>query len=406
MEPIVYLDSCDFSDLSEVDEKISDENRETLSTLRSSARKGRARFVLSGIHLAEAVHATETPAHKEAAVRRAGLMQELCANNFMRLPHEIMSLEIAKAINGAADAKLSNEELFSKENEWFGISIPIDFSQKRSDANASLDRLMSHLPRRERRRFKSDLSLHKARGREKWREFARNDTSPLSDEFPFNQFTGKFVTEWISGHITDEEYSNRLYEALNNPKGLVESVLDFSDQRQTIYGLLRNQGRDMQLRMDENLQEMIDNLAELATPELDFDFSKFFRQALQKVGFQRTIVSAYSISKIDSYTDKEIAQFVTACPAVSTFLNMYIAYSRSRYESTWQRIKSGKRTPTTRKASDLGDMMHAVYAPYSNLFRCDAHFSSILKEDQNVRSRIVSRRGLNALANPIEGQGI
>ncbi|UFS77798.1 hypothetical protein LPB73_10650 [Tardiphaga sp. 37S4] len=399
MSEIVYLDSCDFSDLSEPAHRLSEENRRILETIRAAANSGRARFVLSGIHLSEAVHATEHPAHKAAALRRAILMEELCSDNFLRLPHEVMSLEIAKALSGTREAKLSSEELFSGKSEWFGMNLSLEFGNKQRKAMAQFEERIAHLPRSERRRLRSDMSLTKRSGRAKWRELVRNDTSPLSNEFPFSLFSAKFVTEWIAGCVTDEEYSSRLYGIMNSPRGLVESVLDLTNERQTIYSLLRSEGEGMQKRIDEKLHEAVEKIGNLANTLPNFEFSKTFRQAIPKTEVRKTIISCYSDYDLNGFTDKEISEIISSCPAVSTFLEMYIAYYSSRYESTWQRMRAGHNSPKPRSASDFGDMMHAVYLPYCNLFRCDAYFSSLLRQNGAVRARVINRNGLHALSS-------
>ncbi len=395
MPKIVYLDSSDFSDLSALESNLSSENHELLQIVRSNASNGQASFVLSGIHLSEAVHATNDLAHKEAAIRRARLMHELCSPKFfLRLPNEIMSLEIAKAVNGATDAKLSTNELFSKESEWFGISLELDFSQKRQKMMARFDEHISFLPRAERRKLRSDWKLSKASGRENWRKLADGHTEPLSNEFPFSLFNRQFIIEWITGHRSDEEFSKTLYSIMNNPLGLVESVLDLTEERHTIYTLLRSRGKEMQTRMDTRLQETGTRIYDLICAQPDINISKFFRNALPKARLCREIVSLHSDIEADGYSDQQITQIVAACPAVSAFLNMYVAYYFSRINSMLQRLKSGNKAPPSRNPSDFGDMMHAVYAPYCDFFRCDAFFSSLLKQDFDLRSRIVDRRQL------------
>src|SRR5438105_3725171 len=104
MTTLVYLDSSDFSDLSVPDDQLSAENRETLKQLRYHRTQGSAQFLLSGVHVSEAVHAAEH--YKQSAVRRALLMRELCGSNFLRFPIEIFRLELRKAFAGICDARL------------------------------------------------------------------------------------------------------------------------------------------------------------------------------------------------------------------------------------------------------------------------------------------------------------
>ena len=199
MPQIIYLDSSDFSDLSADETTISNDNRAILAALRSSALDGSAQYLLSGIQLSEAVHATDDPLHKQSAVRRASLMQELCARNFLRLPHEVMRLELEKAIRGATDARLSREELFSGKSEWFGLPLTADLGSKRQKATDEFEKHISHLPRSERRKLKSDWKLSKASGRVRWRTLLSGKSQTTLREFPFNLLNEQFVLDWIVG---------------------------------------------------------------------------------------------------------------------------------------------------------------------------------------------------------------
>jgi hypothetical protein len=120
----VYLDSNDFSDLSEPESRLNETDKAVLNALRKARSTGRATFFISPIHISEAVHASET--HKEDAVRRAKLMQELGGENLLRFPVDICTIELAKALAGEEHVPCSLKEIMSKPNEWFGMPIPTD----------------------------------------------------------------------------------------------------------------------------------------------------------------------------------------------------------------------------------------------------------------------------------------
>src|SRR5271165_6024546 len=98
MPKLVYLDSSDFSNLSAPYGDLSPERRSILTILREHKSAGTAVFFMSAVHLSEAVHAARE--HKEAAVRRAELMHELCGSNILRLATDLPKLELQKAIAG------------------------------------------------------------------------------------------------------------------------------------------------------------------------------------------------------------------------------------------------------------------------------------------------------------------
>jgi hypothetical protein len=360
---MVYLDSSDFSDLSHSESKLSDENRVVLNELRSRVLDGSAQILLSGIHLSEAVHASEDPTHKQAAVRRATLMQELCASNFLRLPHEILRLEIAKAMDGAKDARLSRNELVSAKSEWFGLSLTADIRPDRKRAMIELEKHTAHLPRHERRKLKSEWKISTGRGRSRWRELlSKNNQAPVQ-EFPFSLLDNQFALDWLIGDRSEEEFRERLIQVLNDPKGLVECVLDLTNERETIYSLLRNQGEKNCSKMERSLQSIFDALSKLTGPVDNSKVSKVLRQAIRKLEFGRIVVSQFAGSSVDHLDGNSIDRLVTACPAVSTFVSMYAAYAWALVESNLQRWRAGKASVSARKASDFGDMMHSVYVP-------------------------------------------
>src|ERR1700733_5874467 len=156
----IYLDSNDFSDLSEPESRLKEADKAILEALRKARSTGQATFFISPIHISEAVHASET--HKEDAVRRAKLMQELGEGNLLRLPVDICKMELARAIAGEKQVRCSLEEIASKPNEWFGIPIPTGgLSDRRKEIDDAIENALRGLSRNDRRRRRSELNLKK-----------------------------------------------------------------------------------------------------------------------------------------------------------------------------------------------------------------------------------------------------
>lgn len=398
MPSLVYLDSSDFSDLSHEDSNLSETSRIILKELRLRMLDRAVQFPLSGIHLSEAVHASDDPNHKKGAVRRATLMHELSAGNHLRLPHEIMRLEIAKAMDGAKDARLCKAELFSGSSEWFGLSVADTFKPSRENAMAQLDPYIAHLPRHDRRKIKSELKPSTRHGRARLRELLKA-SDPAPQEFPFNLLTREFVLDWLVGDRSDNEFCDKMAQVLNNPKGLIESALDLAKERQTIYSLLRDRGESNCASMQKSLQPILDALSQLDAKE-DFPAaSKAIRRGVKQLSFGRLIASQLVETGVDHLDDKSIDRLVAACPAVSTFASLYEAYALSLIDSALLRWRNGKTSIKPILPSDFGDMMHSVYAPYADVFRCDAHFASLLRQNPALRGRIANRSRLQSLSD-------
>lgn len=392
MSKTVYLDSSDFSDLSAPLDQMSDEDRRVIACLRHDLDHNGNTYLLSAVHLSEATHATTAESHKQAAIRRAALIEELCGRNSVRMPNDLFNKEIKRAIAGASNAKLPMDELLSAKSEWFGMNVVRDLSLKKRQLMNELEQRLSHLPRRERRKLKSQMNLSKASGRQHIRELFRAAPPFSTSEFPFGLIDPAIVQDWFLGDKSDEEFHQAIVDLTNQPKAMVEHLLDVTNERLTIYSLLRNEGRDMHSRMDLRLRDVMERIDNLIDLNPAFPVASAFRRMLPRAEFYRAVIDGYGDVPADVLTDKEATRIVNACPAVSTFVNAYMAYICSLFDANVQRRKLGRTSIVAGKASDFSDLMHAAYAPYCDIFRCDTRFGAILKQDAGIRNKVVDRR--------------
>lgn len=389
MPKLLYLDSSDFSDLSAP--VLSDSNRSVLDALRKYQSDGKAQFFFSLIHLSEAVHSAST--HKQEATRRANLIAELCGSNALRFPNEIFGLELKKAFAGEAVTRLSLSEIRSPPSEWFGFRLDPEMKNWRAKIDTEFQRQITHLPRAERRKLKSEMSFSRTTGRARWRELCKSVTSSASNEFPFNVLDRDFVVQWMLREKSDHELLERLTKTLSDPVSMIHYVLDATGEREAIYRILRQQGQEIQCSMEKHLRALVDGLVEAIGPvATTLPIERVFRNSVQPALIYRGIIEGYSGRNVSQLSDKEIVALVRRCPAVSTFARLYLNFAYSLFEANWQRRKQGKSLITCGNASDFGDLMHAAYAPYMDFFRCDSHFGALLMQDATVRLRIVPKR--------------
>lgn len=391
MPKIIYLDSADYSDLSAPTDQISCDDKNVLAALQRAQVAGSAQCVLSAIHLSEAVHATPNPSHRAAAIRRTALMEELCKGHHVRTPDQLLKIEIKKALGNGATGRLTTNELLSGPHEWFGIKLNINFDEKRIRLREKIDARLSHLPRRDRRKIKSQLNLANATGREYWRQLFRASSQPSQEEFPFGLVSDELVQGWFTGEKSDREFLKALLGLMNRPRTMVEHLLD-ADEQSTIYSFLRDEGVKMKAKMETRLQETMRALNKLFQLDQAFPFAKEIRKTIPKHDFYRNVIESYGAVSLNVLSDTEVEAIIDRCPAASTLANAYIAYACSIFEANVQSMKSGRNNIRTGQTSDFGDLMHAVYAPYCNVFRCDAHFGSLLRQNPTIRDRIVNKR--------------
>lgn len=389
MSKLVYLDSSDFSNLSCPKEKLGLQNSEILSLLRAQKRNGDARFFMSAVHFSEAVHAATE--HKEAALRRAELMQELCEQNVLRFPTELPKFELRKALIGK-DATLSHDELLSEQGQWFGFHCSMDsLRDARRNANSEIDRLLAPLPRHQRRKLRSSLDLKKKSSHAKWREIIASGTAPTAAEFPFNILSPDAAVAWFLGEISDNDYRQRMLTVMHDPYAMFKHLLDETKNRQKLYEIIRKQGYDMSVDLQRSTEAMRPALAAVASSEVEIDLTELINELCSRPDFLRQNISAYADISCDHINDDALFGITTSCPSLFAYMETSKSYLLASAFSCISRIRAGSKPNKKANPSDFGDLMHSFYAPYFDVFRCDVRFGALLKRHKPLRERIADR---------------
>ena len=387
---LVYLDSSDFSNLSNPDQDLSSENRLVLARLRQHKEAGTAIFFMSAIHLAEAVHAATI--YKPAAVRRALLMRELCGTNFLKFATDLPRLELRKVLKGEAFASLTTEELTSQKGEWFGFESSLDsLPDLRRDAMRKIDEVFSKLPRYERRKRKSELNLKKQSSHAKWRELIETSTPATFSDFPFSLVARKATISWFLQELSDKNFREEILKVMRDPYAMFGFLLDATSHRGTLYELVRKQGRDTARDLGKMVSDQFPALTAIAVLGEKVDLTGLMNQACSRPDFLRKFISAYADVGYDHIGDDEVANVVAACPSLSTFIETAKAHLLALSLAHITRIRAGNFSVKEVGHSDFGDLMHSFYAPYFDVFRCDARFGAHLKSQTHLRERIADR---------------
>jgi hypothetical protein len=386
---LVYLDSSDFSNLSRPDAQLSHENRTILAALRQHKRAGTADFFMSVVHLSETVHAADE--HKEAALRRAELMRELCGSNMLRLPTDIPKLELEKAVAGATTARLAIDELRSAPGEWFGVDLPLDrMSDNRANIRRQLDSHFETLPRRERRKRRSQLDFRKRSAKEKWRELLKSGARTTRAPYPFTLIEQDTVISWFLGEISDAEFRRETIQLMHDPYIMFKYLVDATGHRNTLYNSLRKQGREIADVAAESDRKLIGAMLPFAKNDVAPDLKAMVARFFADRSTLRRIVSSFGASTAE-IADVNLTKAIKACPSLFMFTELYKSILLSRIRSYFSRIRAGKIAPKRPEPSDFGDIMHCYYAPYFDVFRCDARFGAQLKQHAPIRARIADR---------------
>lgn len=388
MSKLVYLDSSDFSNLSIPYAELNREHQTILTALRESKRAGTATFFMSAVHLSEAIHASD--AHKEAAVRRAALMRELCGSNILRLPTDLPALEIGKALRGEKNISLSVGEIRSAPGEWFGAHVPLDgMSTNRENIRKKLQGALNALPRRERRKQRSELSFRKRSSHEKWRAILESGARSLSVPYPLNLLEHSILIGWLLGEVSNSEFRHQTLKITHDPYVMFKYLIDEKEQRQRLYDSLRKQGRDLADQIEESARQIIDALVSFANSEITPDIGSAVGNFFSRPHTLRLIMSSYGA--FEHLPNDGLQAIVRSCPSLSTITEIYKSIFASRAYAYFRRVRAGNTNVKQPNPSDFGDLMHCHYAPYFDIFRCDASFGAHLKAHKPVRAKIADR---------------
>lgn len=395
MPKTIYLDSSDFSDLSAPKERQRPEDAEILTALRKARDDRTAIFLISPPLLSEAVHASAS--NKEDATRRARLMSELCVTNTLRYPTDISRMELTRALSGKPIKALTLEDILSRDDEWFGRpSDPSHLARKRKEVRSTLRReLKARLalaPREQRRAAKAMLDFSKRSSRLFWRQQLNEvDFDSASLDLPIHLIEKSTFIDWFVGEKTDAEMHSHMTKVLTDPFNLFQYVIEAMDQRKELYGLARMGGLNLSNNV-EKLSRQVLKFAQISS-ELGRNVdSRSLVQELVSSSIVRDFVGAFSEQSVEHLNDEEVMETVNRSPSMATLVHVLREYFHALVQSNMMKFKSGNHTPTIPKASDYGDLMHVFYAPYVDIFRCDARFGSHLKSHSLMRNKVAARR--------------
>jgi hypothetical protein len=389
MTKLVYLDSNDFSDLSHPDKELTAENKAILSTLLAHKRTGTAKFFMSAVHLSEAVHAADV--HKESAIRRAELMRELCESNILLFPTELPKLEFQMASRELKNVRLSIDEIKSSAEDWFGTYVPLDdLPQKRIHLRTEVLQLFNRGNRKERRKLRSEFDPRKPSSYEKLRQLIISGSQSSPIPYPFNLLDRDIAIDWLFGKIKDAEYRRRILTLVGDPYLLFKHLLNEPKIRQDLYEAVRKQGRDLAAQMDLSAQQIISALSPFANSEIEPRINATVEAVCSKPETLRQMISSFGFPS-DDIPEDNLLPLIKFCPSALVFSEINKAIFQSRIYSYLQRMRTGNMSVKPSKDTDFGDIMHSLYAPYFDIFRCDKSIGGLLKKHKPVRQSIADR---------------
>ena len=320
-------------------------------------------------------------------------MRELCGTNILRYPTDICAMEIDRALSNDQTG-LTLKDILSSEDEWFGSKYDThSLKEARKNAQKTIDERLDSLPRAQRRKLKSQLDLSKASSKAIFRQLIKEGRStPPTDNDPLlSLIDQELFIDWFLREKSDEDVRQHLRRLMSDPYVLFGHVVDRTGHREQLYAIARSGGEKLSRDLEAVGQNLI-RLFEISTQAgLKIDARKLAQDFVSNE-FVRHMLTTFSNQSLPSLSDSEIERLLTHCPAIATMVHVIREYVHTLVQSNFARYQTGNRQPTAPKKSDFGDLMHLLYAPYMDIFRCDAGFGAHLKSYKPIRTKIAARR--------------
>lgn len=367
MQPLkIYLDSSDYSTLSKFD--LNEVENYVANYLRNRINQGDIECFYSGIHLSEM--APLDPAYASAANRRTDLLTELCGKNALVSQNKLFLAEIKNAIANSDEAL----NVYSYSGEWY----PFDISEILPEAPNLDDQLQDTIAglttnRRARRIAAKKYPLEGEARKQLISQIKSGastvDLSTLIEKYPMRQVDIDVLAQYVVGNASYEKATMAFTYCFQNPIWMMKWFEKHHEKLDSLIEWTRKPGRDMV----NSLNSLIDNLklfhenfpekhgspvtVEQWINHQDNLLIRITEQICQKSGVQ-----------VDQPLRSEVIDM--RCPGLSVGVRSV----HSAWKTTFQK---NTRTP---KPSDFPDALHAVYAPYVDIFRADAFMAPYIKD--------------------------
>lgn len=389
---VVYLDSSDFSVMS--DPRGASAPETTRRRCTAWAESGAVQFVFSGIHLMEM--SPTTAAFASAAAARADVMIDLCRRNALISIDRLIGAELDHLRDPSALMPATISQDGHWYPEWGNLASPVRWAEASKEVH--LNAKAHGLNRQQRRLLKRALfnegkptALTNRLLADRQDPF---DMTELLEQYPMREQDAQVLLQYVIGQATAEEANEAFYESLRDPRWMMRWFAQHHSQLSPFVRGLRDSANALLGPVEElattvhRMRETLESAASSHRPDLltASGWARFQDETLLSV--TRRFIQVLRPENTDHFTVQDVDRH---CPAVSFFVRTL--HSAIRDVTT--------ETPRRPKASDFADGVHAMYAPYVDIFRSDAYMAGHLNRASTSRRTTIVPR-LDQLVSTIE----
>lgn len=383
-----YLDSQDYSSLTDPKQD-NFERRQIKEALLHLARSKQVRFTFSAISVCESVSLTAEATH--LAELKAELLSELCGSNALVSFDRLIRAELT----ALGQRGLAPTDMLDLTGRWFP-EIPID------ETPAPPWEMMQEIAQEELKTM--GFSRHERRA--KARSLVKNGkprpllTSLLAQQDPnacITEFLKKYpmrpeyaeiMARYARGQGTKKDFNEALMNSLSDPLWMMKWFTTQHALSSPIADIVRKPGRELGQAM-RSLSESSVQLAKTLR-EGGFDTNPTGKNGEIKLRWQEAVklqlvsvaqrIANHMCIDLGNYDANDV---VMHCRGLTTGI-------RSMFSSVWANVGEGRREVIS--DSQPVDALHALYAPYVQVFRADKFMTPhIQKQVTNAGTIVVPR---------------
>lgn len=379
----IYLDSSDYSNLSDPSKK--QQLYPVLKKLQDWIADGKIICSYSAIHLSEM--APIKVDYADLACRRSDLLASLCGVNAMIAADALFEEEL-KYAQGFSEQKT---QAYSSTGDWYpgriaSINITDGLTIKKQVVNEVINTIQnSGLNREERRKKHKELLKHgklRANYQASLTSYVQEGigVDDILDKYPMRPEDAKVLGRYVVGEASQHEANAAFLASLRDPKWMMRWFEKNHDKLSPLIEWTRSPALTIHKQLLQTMGEISTLMAKASKEEFAF----FNQQAEDFLNKFLLSTSKQMSNDLIGHTSSDLSleKIITKCPGIAC--GMRTMYSVG--------LTIMGKTPRTPLPSDFQDAMHAVYAPYVDIFRADKFIAPhVEKYIKGHRTRIVSK---------------
>jgi len=377
----VYLDTQDFSRFGDVLRGRSDAATEKcFVNLEAIRANGDAVFAASMPLIGELLQYDAS--FRETTMKKAEAVERLCGAWALAYPSRLVGFEIAHAaFSRGLLPRRPDGSVISCDRYWYpNIRGTLDDVRGRFDREVREQISRSGADRATRRRVASQMKkLDYARA-------AREAAPDIEDQYGIPaQVVGDAIAKLLRKEISADQAATTIFESVAEPTMFVQIYFEKLENDRSLPHWISGLGRDL----EKSLLTFRDKLLPLMEAGVSLDLirsllndtvkmgSHILRLAAdegQEFGFEPSLVSRFE-------DDEELALSIPACATFGGLVKAYL-----------EQILGFAGPPAKIERSVGGDLVHALYLPYVDLWRGDRRFSELVRQAlPQYREKVVHR---------------